>query len=668
MKFTTDWLADYCRTGLPTETIAELLTKAGVKVEGVEERGGETVIELEITANRPDCLSLIGVAREVSVVTGKPMQEPGFKLETTRSFRSPDWMLDVQAPELCPRYVGRIVKGLKVGPSPAAMRKRLEAIGLRSINNVVDITNYVLYECGQPLHAFDLNKLSGKSILVRKGNPGEKLRAIDGKEYDVAGALVIADAEKAVAIAGVMGGKDTEVTEATTDILLESAAFDPVTVRRTSLKLGLASDSSYRFQRGVDPARVDWASRRAVFLMREHAGARPDTMHLDTNPESEPKRQLQFPVKSIGKILGRDVEDVQARKILEGLGFEIREEVDGVWRIAIPTWRADVTRDVDLVEEVARVYGYDRIPASPRVNIALARPHPADEAARAAKDALRASGHDEVLTLSFTGKFAAEAPFIAGEAVGVLGKTGKREEQMRTGLVPSLLEAVRMHESYGEKGADLFEIAKVYARDARGFQERTVLGIASSRGFLALKGSLENVLERLGVLTHTAFRPGERAHLAPGRTAVISHGAREIGSLGEISAALAASHDLRSRPCVAEIDFDVLVEAAKLKRHFADFPTLPSVQRDIAVVLDRAVAWADIESAVRASAQDDGLLESITFFDLYEGKGIPAGKKSVAFSLTLRASDRTLTSAEADAVVQAAVAALGASFQATLRQ
>ncbi|MCC6737494.1 MAG: phenylalanine--tRNA ligase subunit beta [Planctomycetia bacterium] len=667
MKFTIDWLSDYCRTGLPAATVAELLTKAGIKVEGLEERGGETVFELEVTANRPDCLSVIGVAREVSVVTGKPVVEPPFKLETTRTMRSPDWMLDVQEPELCPRYVGRTVKGLKVGPAPGLLRQRLEAVGLRSVNNAVDITNYVLYECGQPLHAFDLDKLSGRSILVRRGKAGEKLKAIDGREYDCAGALVIADAEKPVAIAGVMGGKDTEVTEGTKDILLESAVFDPVAVRRTSRKLGLASDSSYRFQRGVDPARVDWASRRAIYLMREHAGARPDTSHLDTRPESAPKRQLQFKVAAIARVLGRDVELPMARRILETLGFEIREDLDGVWRIAIPTWRSDVARDVDLVEEIARVHGYDRIPTSPRVHIALAPPNPADEASAAAKDALRASGHDEVLTLSFTGKSAAEAPFLAGEPVGVLGKTGKREEQMRQGLLPSLLDAVRMHEAYGEKGADLFEIAKVYAKDPRGFQERSILGVVSSRGFAALKGALENVLDRLGLLAHCSFRPAERGHLVPGRTASVSIDGREIGAIGEVSPALAAAHDVRTRPCAAELDWDALVAAAKLRRRFGEFPTLPAVQRDIAVVLDRQVAWADVEQAVRAAAPA-GLLESVQFFDLYEGKGIPPGRKSVAFSITLRAPDRTLTSEEADKAVQAVVAALSQKFQATLRQ
>lgn len=666
MKFTYDWLSEYCRTGLPAEEVAALLTRAGVKVESIAMHDGDAVIELEITANRPDCLSVLGVAREVSVVTGKPMQEPGVKIDTTRSFRSPDWMLDVQAPELCPRYVGRTVKGLKVGPSPAPIRRRLEAIGLRPVNNVVDITNYVLYECGQPLHAFDLARLSGKSILVRRGNAGEKMRAIDGREYDVAGALVIADAEKPVAIAGVMGGKDTEVTEATTEILLESAVFDPLAVRRTSLKLGLASDSSYRFQRGVDPARVDWASRRAVALLREHAGARPESVHLDTAPEAQPKRQVQFRIASVARVLGRDVEPVQSRKILEALGFEIREDLDGIWRIAIPSWRADVAHDVDLVEEIARVYGYDRIPATPRVAVALSPRQPWDEAARVTREALCAAGHDEVLTMSFTGRHAGEAPALAGEPVGVLGKTGKREEQMRMSLVPSILDAVRTHEAYGEKGADLFEIAKAYARDARGFSEKTLLAAAGSRGFPALKGALENVFARLGVLTGIVWRPAERPHLVPGRTAAIVYQGREIGVAGEVAEPLAAAHDLRLRPTVAEIDFEALVEASRLSRRFTEFPTLPSVRRDIAVVLDRAVAWKDVEAEVRASAPA-GILEAVEFFDLYEGKGIPAGRKSLAFTVTLRAPDRTLTSEEADRAIQGIVQALGSKFAAVLR-
>ena len=667
MKFTYEWLNDYCRTGLPARTVAELLTKAGLKVESMEEIGGETVFDLEITANRPDCLSLIGVAREVGVLTGKPMMIPAFKLETTRSFRSPDWMLDVQAPELCPRYVGRVVKGVRTGPSPAQIRRRLEAIGLRSVNNVVDITNYVLYECGQPLHAFDLNKLAGRSVLVRRGIPGEKLKAIDGREYDVAGFLVIADAEHPVAIAGVMGGKETEVTEQTTDILLESAIFDPLAVRRTSMKLALASDSSYRFQRGVDPAGVDWASRRAVHLLREHCGARPETSHIDTNPEPAPHRQVQLKEATVARVLGRPVEAVQCRKIMEGLGFEIREEVDGVWRVAIPTWRADVSREVDLVEEIARVYGYDRIPASPRVMIALSRRHPVDDVSRAIREALLGAGFDEVLTMSFTGKSAPEAPFLPGEPVGALGKTGRREEQMRMGLVPSLLDAARTHEAYGEKGADLFEIAKVYARDARGFSEKAVVGVTGARGFAAVKGAVENVLDRLGILAAVSFRPASRSHLVPGRTAEIVHDGRPIGVIGETSAELAAAHDLRHTPVTAEIDFESLVGAARLSRRFAEFPTLPAVQRDIAVVLDRKVAWTDIETVVRASAPQ-GLLESIRFFDLYEGKGIPAGRKSIAFSITLRASDRTLTSEEADKGVSAVVSALGSKLGAVLRQ
>jgi phenylalanyl-tRNA synthetase beta chain len=664
MKLTWEWLSEYCRTGLPVKEAAELLTRAGVKVETIEERGGETMIELEITANRPDCLSVLGVARELSVVTGKPAVEPGVKAETTRRLRSPELMLDVKEPSLCPRYVARVVKGVKVAPSPPALRRRLEAIGVRPVNNVVDITNFVMYECGQPLHAFDLSKVSGKSILVRRGAPGEKMKAIDGREYDVAGALVIADAERPVAIAGVMGGKDTEVTEATTDILLESAAFDPVSVRRASMRLGLASDSSYRFQRGVDRARIDWASKRAVALFREHAGAKPEEAHLDTAPEPAPKRQLHFPLASVERVLGRQIEAPQARRILEGLGFEIREDVDGVWRIAVPTWRDDVTRDVDLVEEIARVYGYDRIPSTPRVMVALARPRLADEAAVAARDALRAAGHDEVLTMSFTGKRAAEAPFLHGEPVGVLGKTGKREEDMRMGLIPSLLEAVRTHEAWGEKGADLFELAKVYARTPRGFDERLVLGIVTARGFGALKGAVENVLDRLGIAA--GFFPASRPCFTPGRASEIRREGRTLGSAGEISAALAAAHDLRTRPCAAELDFEMLSGCARLSRRFAEFPTLPAVQRDIAVVLDRGVAWSDVEAAVR-SAAPAGLLEQVAFFDLYEGKGIPAGKKSVAFSVTLRDPARTLASAEADAAVAAILQSLARAFGAVLR-
>ncbi|NUN47369.1 MAG: phenylalanine--tRNA ligase subunit beta [Candidatus Brocadiae bacterium] len=665
MKLTWDWLNEYCRTELPVAKAAELLTRAGVKVEGIEEKGGETVLELEITANRPDCLSLLGVAREASVVTGKPMREPALPAAVPHAATSPDWTLDVQDRELCPRYIGRVVRGVRPGSSTEAVRRRLEAIGLRPVNAIVDVTNFVLYECGQPLHAFDLDRLAGHAVQVRRGRPGEKLKAIDGRDYDVAGALVIADAEKPVAIAGVMGGKDTEVTAATTRVLLEAAVFDPLSVRRTSMKLALASDASYRFQRGLDPARVDWASRRAAALMAEFGRGQVAPEVLDSAPGLPPARQVRIATGTIARVLGREIEPAQSRRILELLGFTVQDDGGG-WTVTVPSWRGDVSRDVDIVEEVARVYGYDRIPDTPRVPIVLAPPNPFDEAARETRRALCGAGFGEVLTLSFTGRHAHEAPFLPGEPVGVLGKTGKREELMRQGLVPSLLEAVRTHEAYGEKGADLFEIAKVYARDPRGFQERMVLGVIGSGGFSATKGALEQVLERLGLAAGASFRASERGHLVPGRTAELVHESVVLGALGEVDPALCAVHDVRSRPVAAELDFEALVDRARLARRFQEFPTLPAIQRDIAVILDRPVSWAEVAGCVRA-ASSSGLLESIRFFDLYEGKGVPAGKKSIAFSVTLRAPDRTLTSEEADREVRGIVEALGAKLGGILR-
>jgi len=657
MKVPLSWLKEYVDAPGSPQELAKLLVMAGVGIESIE---GD-VLDLEITANRADLLSMLGVARETGVNLRKPVRVPKVKYLEAGDDVSKAFAVEVPARDLCPRYTARAVLGVKVGPSPSWMVQRLEAAGIRSINNVVDITNYVLLETGQPLHAFDARLVRGKKIVVRRAGPGEKIVAIDGKEYALTkDNLVIADAERAVAIAGVMGGKESEITGATVDVLLESAQFDPVSIRRTARRLGLSSDSSYRFERGVDHDTVDYASRRAVQLIFELAGGKPMTGVIDASVSRANRPVARVRPARVAQVLGMQVSPGRVREILAGLGADVVGSDDQL-EVTAPVGRRDLKIEVDYIEEVARIEGYDKIPCDTSFGLRVAVDNPEDLVREETRATLAGLGGYEVLTWSFA---EATTPnrvsyWTTGAPIPLRDPQGNVDRTLRESLAPRLLEVLQTNESYKEQLRPVFEIAHLYRRDGKAYGEKTVLAVAASGDPLGVKGLLETTLSRLGIAFELV--PASFPFLEAGTAAEVKVGGAAVGYLGQATAALA---ELRAPASVAEVDFEAVVKAARLTRPYKDFNRQPPVDRDLAVVLPDAIPWKQVEAAVRAAAPPT--LESVRFLNEYRGKGIDPGFKSWAFTMVFR-GDRTLTGPEVDQAVKAILKSLEGSFQAKQR-
>ena len=658
MRVPLSWVKDYVELpGAPAE-VAKRLVMAGVGVEAVE---GE-VLDLEITANRSDLLSIVGVAREIALVSGKAFKEPAAQFTAAGAAVGKEWAVEVKAQDLCPRYTARLVRNVIVGPSPSWMSARLEAAGIRPVNNVVDVTNYVLLESGQPLHAFDAKLLRGRRILVRRAAEGEKMTAIDGKSYALTPEmLVIADAERPVAIAGVMGGKETEIGPSTTDVLLESAAFDPVSVRRTGRRLALASESSYRFERGVDFDGVDWASRRAVELLVQIASGQAAEGVVDVSAARPERPAARVRPSRVEAVLGMPVAAPRIREILSGLGCQVADK-DGAFEVTAPWKRRDLRIEADYIEEVARIEGYDKIPCDTGFGLRATREGDEDRVREEVRATLAGLGAYEVLTWSFEdAKTPNRIPFWSdGPLLPLRDPQGNVDRTLREAIAPSLLKVLQTNEAYREPLHPVFEIAAVYHREGKGYGDRTVLGIAAPGGPLDVKGLLEVVAGRLGVALEVV--PAPVAGLEPGSTAELRIGGRRAGYLGQAPGPLV---DLRQPAAVAELDFALLAGSAALIRPYKDFNRQPPVDRDLNVVLSDGARWSEVESLVREAAGP--LLESLRFASEYRGKGIEAGKKAWAVSMVFRAPDRTLTGEEADDRVRAVLEALKARLGAVQR-
>lgn len=685
-----NWLKEYVRLDMPAEKLIERLLLSGINHESTSEVGGDLAIDLEITSNRPDCLGHIGIAREVAVLYDRDLKIPPTSFaESDRPIGELAHLtVETEAVAWCPRYRARVIENVKVGASPDWMRRRLEAVGLTPISNVVDITNYVLLECGQPLHAFDLDKLRGRSIVVRNARPGEKFVAINNKEYALEPWMgVIADAERAVALAGIMGGAATEVAPRTTSILLEAAEFAPIPIRRASRALDLSSDSSYRFERKVDPEGIAWASDRATHLLCELAGGRVARGYLETSQPATPRAPVTLRFSQIRRILGIDVPRPAARNYLVRLGLNPVAEEDQRATFAIPSFRRDLTREIDLVEEIGRIHGYDSVPEDRVIPLAVSEPAKADRVLDVARDTLCASGYFEAVTFTFTDErsLAAIRPWSQAEPLAVKHSIRKQENRLRQSLLPSLTEAVALNESRGNTEVQLFEIAQVFLPRAEAGlpEEPLMLGLATTAGMRTsarreerlrgARGHIEALLERLRIAAE--FVPADCPGLAPGEAAEIrvrgsgTNGQGErIGVLGFASAEVLRGWDLRVDVVLAELRVHPLVDAASLVKLAAPIPDQPSSFRDLAVVVDEAVTWSAIEQLVRAIAPSETVdLESLDFLDCYRGKQVPEGKKSIALRLVYRGVGRTLTREEIDGRQEEVIAALADRLGGVLR-
>lgn len=673
-----NWLAEYVQRPGSVETMTDQLTMSGLNLEGTEAvtdlHGDDDVaIDLEVTSNRPDCLGHLGVAREIAVLNGRGddgvcRPKPEY-VETSENARTAT-SVDINCPDLCEQYVARLVRGVKIGPSPEWLQDRLKAVGLEPVNNVVDCTNYVLMECGQPLHAFDFAKLDGGRIFVRRAEPGEKLEAINHKTYELTGDdCVIADTTKPVAIAGVMGGASTEISEATTDVLVEVANFDPLTVRNTARRLALFSDSSYRFERGVDEQQLDWASRRCCQLIVETAGGEVLEGSVLAGKlavwEPEP---ITLRFAQVARILGINVPAQECVRILTALGCEVVEQTDESVSVKPPSWRRDLTREADLLEEVARIHGYDKIPTDAMIPVEIALPKPEERVLAAASETLVAAGFCEAMTLTFATRQVRDlfTPRQAPE-VRVEHSSRKQENILRPSVVPGLLVSRRENERRGQFHADLFEVARVFLAseaDDKSAQPKVLAGV-TGRSFAETRGVLEEVVQRVCRASLLEVKPSDVQQFTAGRGAELALGGEPLGWLGELDRSVTDTIDLQSAVTVFELSLDVLVAHAQLIPRVAEVPQFPPMTRDINFVLDEAVAWDDLSNTAREAAGP--LLESIRFVEQYRGKGIDPGKKSYVFSLVYRAADRTLESDEVDAAQAKVVHTCVSKFDAIQR-
>lgn len=671
MLLSYDWLKSLVPLTVLPDEFALRMMMAGFNHESTTAVGTDVCVDLEITSNRPDCLGHIGLAREAGVLFGVKLQLPAAAPKAGAAKVEELAKVRIDAPKLCPRYTARVIRGIKVGPSPAWLMKRLATVGIACINNVVDITNYVLMECGQPLHAFDLAKLAGSEIIVREAKPGEKFAAINHKTYDLAaGMCVIADASRPVALAGVMGGADTEVSDATKDLLIESADFGPLTIRNASRKLGLRSDSSYRFERGVDPEGVDWASRRCCELILELCGGELASGVLDVGAKPAERKPITLRFAQLLRIIGIDVPRDEVRRILLALGNrEVRSDAASI-EVVPPSWRRDLEREIDLIEEAARIYGYDKIPEDVSVPMAASGRTEEDRVLTKIRSTLTACGFDEALTISVVDESLSGAfsPWTDAAPLATQMPILERADRLRRSLVPSLLKARRDNEAVGNRTIELFETAKVYLpRPGELPQEELMLGLTSGAGFFEMKGSLEGIVAALNPTAMLTFRTKAFDLFAPGRGCEVLLGDEVVGVFGEVNGSARRQFDLRGPTVVAELKLAPLVKATVLVPRYVPLPQFPAIDRDLNLVVDEVVRWADVAATVRTSGG-----ELVTSFDLKgepfrDEKKIGAGKKSFVVAMMLQSRDRTLTGIEADDVCKRVVDACTKNHAATLR-
>lgn len=672
MIVSKNWLAEYVDVDMPVDELTDRLTMSGLNLEGVETSGDDLAIDLEVTSNRPDCLGHIGVAREVSVLFDKQLRIPSPQPAVTSESTADATAVQIDCPDLCHEYHARVIRGIKVGPSPDWLKDRLAAAGINSVSNVVDVTNYVMLECGQPIHAFDFDKLQGGRIVVRRATRGEKIRAIDQRDYELTEDMcVIADAAQPTAIAGVMGGLETEISDGTVNVLVETASFEPLSVRATARALKLHSPSSFRFERRVNRPNIDWASRRCCELIMQVAGGELLDGSVVAGDTVAAKEPVGMRFSQVPRILGMEVPAEECVRILVELGLDLVEQTAETASFTVPPWRLDLTREADLIEEIARIYGYDRIPDNATLPVVATSRSVREQVGDALRTALPACGFFEALTLSFISREQLELFRPRGDIanVAVNHSTRSKENQLRQSLIPSLLHCRRQNERHGTLNAELFEVAKVYLSAGEGKPEHeaepTMLGIVSGRDFLTLKGVVEMLVARVcpqAVLTATPCRLKEFGH---GRGAALQLNGTDFGWLGELDRSVIDAVGLQEGAAVAEINVNMLEDAFQAERVYRPLPRFPAVTRDLNFVLGEAVTWAQLEEVVTTAGGP--LLLHVSFGGQYRGKGIEAGHKSYLVSCVFMAEDRTLTTEEVDTAVAQILAACEEKLAAKLR-
>jgi len=680
MKISYNWLKEYIKIDKSPESVSELFTKSGSEVKAIEKSGGDSIMEIEITPNRSDCLSYIGMARELSALTGEAVEMPPLKADRRENAAAPAIKVDIKAADLCPLYTARLISGVKVAESPQWLKEKIKTMGLRPVNNVVDITNFVLFETGQPMHAFDYDKINGDAVIIRRALDGEKVVSIDNLERRLGKEMiVIVDAERPIAIGGVMGAANTEVTEDTKNILLESAYFNPVSVRRTSFKLSLISESSYRFERGVDPDMVPAASARAALLIKDLCGGEISPI---TKAGKIPKApgEILLNIERLNRVLNLKLNAAALKKMFSSLGMKVSSLKKGVLKVAVPTFRQDIRYEHDLIEEAARIYGYENIKMTvPKLVPSPERRPMAWKAKEKAAEVLISLGLNEVITYGLISRGVLRGVFDeSAQTISIKNPLSAEQEVMRPSIIPGILSVLNHNLNRGVKDLKIFEIGNVYERHAgKGRGEDTNICVAitglfsrdwqrqkNDVTFFDLKGILEELAWKLG-LEGLLVKERPVPFFANDASSEIYYDGKRVGTAGCLSSAAAAAFDIEQNVFIAELNFDAIVPFVNFDKRFRDIPKYPSVKRDISLVASSDISFNEITSIVRRAGGD--LVEGLELFDKYTGRQIPSGSYGLSFRIEYRDRKRTLTAREADEIHSAIRKSLVEKLGITLR-
>jgi phenylalanyl-tRNA synthetase beta chain len=681
MKLPIGWLREYLDFSCPLDELADALTMAGLEVEEIAQVEGDTVLDVKVTPNRGDWLSVIGVAREAAPLVGSKARMPEPKVDGSGPQSSELIKIDIEDPDLCGRYVGVVVRGVEIKPSPEWMRDRLAAAGMRPINNIVDITNYVMLELGQPLHAFDLKLLREARIIVRRARAGEKIISLDGSERELSqDMLVIADSEHPVAIAGVMGGLDSEIGEQTQDILVESANFTSTSIRRTCKRLGMVTESSYRFERGVDPSITATAALRAAELMCELAGGEVARGIVDVRPRPVEPRVVEARPSRVNSVLGTEIAAESMVEHLNGLEIETTLK-NGVLVSRVPTFRQDITREIDLVEEIGRAYGYQNLP----MTLPKARQQGKDSRDGQFRDKLRrilmSCGGQEVLTHSLVDSKLSELAGRCGQCIKLRNPLSEDLDSMRTVLIPNLLGVIQRNQSFGTNDVCIFEIGKVYFRTSDGeLDERLAIAGAMTGSmwrsawglpanalesdFFLCKGAVESLLDGLGIGSAEYVEVSDPV-LHPTRAAKVLVGGKEIGIVGEVSPKAMETLDVRGRALAYELDFEALMNCVPEVLKYRQLPRYPALHRHLAVVVSDDTNYEQLARIIAESGK--GFIEQVELLDVYKGEQVGEGRSSLTMSMVFRSREKTLTDEQVNSVLDEVKEALARSLGACFR-
>ncbi len=681
MKISIEWLQDYVEIKESPEKLKEDLSMIGLLVEGMAEVQGAVVLEIEVTSNRPDCLSHIGIAREIAALYRRPMRFPSLQEKLSIPADRIPCQIEIRDEDLCPRYVGLTLDGIKVGASPGWMQQRLEAAGMRPLNNVVDVTNYVLLEMGHPLHAFDYDVLRQGKIVVARAQQGARFRTLDGEERELDGEmLMINDGEGPVAIAGVMGGMNSEISASTTRVLLESAYFTPSSIRRTSKKLGLSTEASYRFERGADWDNAIPSIARACSLIEQLAGGKIAGSLKDVYPVKKEPVRIVLRQENVAALLGVGMPGEFIESTLRKLNFDVTPLEEGAWQILCPTYRADMELEADLIEELARFYGYGNIPTTLPPGKTIGIHSSIFHHEKAIRELMSGQGYNEAVNLSFAGASDhLDFPPLEGERAAVRNPLTEDTQFMRTSLAPGLVKSAKRNFNYGQRTVRLFELGKVYRLGSDGVPvEKNVLGVlgaggfanqnwknpAASYDFFHLKGALEALLQGLRISSFE-IEPAEIAWMNSSESAVLKIGGETAGALGLLSASLDEKYKLKQPVYLAEIDFECLARHAFSPPSYDPLPKYPSAERDMSIVVAKDLAFAAIRKGVSRLGISE--LVQIQLVDAFEGEKIPEGKVSLTLRLTFLDREKTLTVDRVQNFIDTILSFLNNNYGAGLR-